>query len=209
MKNVLVADNHEVRLKGIKAILEENFETAEVSGVLCFKAAVEQTSLRPWDLVILGAELPDDDFVETVCQIRAANKVAPIIIFSSFIKAGATVKVMGSGANGFIPKRSRVNELLDAIQKVLTGHTYVHSEVAAELATHLNEKKTLVHEKLSARELEVFLMIANGRTVKEIAQLLRLSEKTVACHLARAREKTGLTSHVQITRYAFRFGLVS
>ena len=92
---------------------------------------------------------------------------------------------------------------------MVNGGNYLHSETASEIAATLREEKPEpLHKKLSERELEIFCLIARGLAVKEIAADLSLSDKTVATYLARIREKTGLSNHVVIARYALQHRLV-
>src|SRR6266536_4519333 len=114
-----------------------------------------------------------------------------------------------AGASGFINKQHAADELITAIRKVLSGGTYVTAAVAEQLASAVQGRGAQpAHEKLSDRELEIFQLIALGRSVKEIAGELALSEKTVGTYIGRIREKTGLSSYVEITRYALQNKLV-
>jgi two-component system invasion response regulator UvrY len=161
-------------------------------------------------LIILDTEISDGNYCDIITQIRLSNKDAFIIIFSAFSKVSCAVKAIKHNVNGLLQKGSSGSELIEAVEKIITEHTYIHSDIAAKIAAHLDKNNNLfLHEKLSAREFEIFVLIAQGYTIKGIAQMLQLSEKTIGSHLTRTREKTGLTSLVHITRYAFRCGLVT
>jgi DNA-binding NarL/FixJ family response regulator len=116
---------------------------------------------------------------------------------------------MKAGANGLIHKHRGSDDLVDAIRQVAGGGQYLHPETAIAVAGALrDEKQSLLHERLSARELEILRLIAQGRAVKEIAADLHLSDKTIATYVSRIREKTGLSSPVDMARYALQHRLV-
>jgi DNA-binding NarL/FixJ family response regulator len=119
------------------------------------------------------------------------------------------VRAIRAGAAGYINKKSAPEELIAAIKKVLAGGRYVSASLAERLAGELNRSAAgLPHECLSNRELQVMRLIASGKSVKEIAGELSLSEKTVGTYRTRVQEKLGMKSPVEITRYAMRHKLV-
>jgi two-component system, NarL family, invasion response regulator UvrY len=132
-----------------------------------------------------------------------------VLILSVSPEAEFAERTLRAGAAGYINKQFASDEILLAVRKVLDGGTYVSATIAEKLASSLKGGDSrALHEKLSNREFQIFRLIALGRSVKEIASELALSEKTVGTYLARIREKTGLSSHVEITRYAFQNKLV-
>lgn len=209
MKNILLADDQEVTRRGIHALLKESYGQAEIFEASNVKIVREQILKRNWDLILLDVMISNDDIIDVINEIRSTHKTVPILMLTISAKVDNIVKTMKAGANGFIHKYRATGDFLEAIKKVSMGETYLHSETAAEIAKYSCEQKPqLAHQKLSNREMEVFRLIALGRTVKEIAVDLDLSEKTVATHLARAKDKMGLASAVEIARYALLNGLV-
>ena len=113
------------------------------------------------------------------------------------------------GASGYLTKQSAPDELLTAIRKILAGGKYITASLAERLAQVLGgELNQEPHESLSDRELQVLLMIARGKTLKEIASTLSLSEKTIETYRSRVSAKMGLRTNVDLTRYATQHGLL-
>ena len=209
MRNVLIADDHAVTRHGIRQLLRDAFDGVEVVGVGDGDAALAELSSRPWDLILLDVMMPGPSIHEMLARIRAVDSSVPVLVLTASSEIEYVIETMKAGANGLIHKHHAVDDLLEAVQRIAEGGTYLHAETAAAIAKTLHARKpTLPHHDLSERELDIFRRIALGRAIKEIGFDLGLSEKTVATYLARIREKTGLTSHVDIARYALKNGLV-
>ncbi|HKX44583.1 MAG TPA: response regulator transcription factor [Burkholderiaceae bacterium] len=209
MRYVLIADDHAVTRHGIREILREAFDGVQVVGVGDGDAALTQLPLQPWDLILLDVMMPGPSILEVLRRIRELNPTVPVLVLTASGEIEYVIEAMKAGANGLVHKHRAVDDLLEAVARIADGGTYLHADTAAEIAKALHARKpTLPHHDLSERELEVFRRIALGRAIKEIGFDLGLSEKTVATYLARIREKTGLTSHVEIARYALKNGLV-
>jgi two-component system invasion response regulator UvrY len=209
MRNVLIADDHAVTRHGIRQLLRDAFDGVEVVGVGDGNAALAELSSRPWDLILLDVMMPGPSILEMLARIRAVDSSVPVLVLTASSEIEYVIETMKAGANGLIHKHHAVDDLLEAVQRIAEGGTYLHAETAAAIAKTLHARKpTLPHHDLSERELDIFRRIALGRAIKEIGFDLGLSEKTVATYLARIREKTGLTSHVDIARYALKNGLV-
>jgi two-component system invasion response regulator UvrY len=209
MQHVLIADDHAVTRHGIQQLLRDAFEGVQVVGVGDGDAALAELPSRPWDLILLDVMMPGPSILELLGRIRLVNPSVPVLVLTASSEIEYVIETMKAGANGLIHKHHAVDDLLQAVQRIAHGGTYLHAETAAAIAKTLQARKpTLPHHDLSARELDIFRRIALGRAIKEIGFELGLSEKTVATYLARIREKTGLTSHVEIARYALKSGLV-
>ena len=209
MENILIADDHVVARRGIREILREAFSAAHVAEASDAADVLAQLPARPWDIILLDILMPGMGVLELLAKIRETNTEVPILILTGLTEPEYVVQTMKAGANGLIHKHRAADDLLEAIERVGAGGSYLHSETAIEVADALRESaRPPPHQRLSERELEVFRLIAVGRAVKEVAADLNLSDKTVATYLARIREKTGLSSHVEIARYALRHGLV-
>jgi DNA-binding NarL/FixJ family response regulator len=118
-------------------------------------------------------------------------------------------RALKSGAAGYLTKESVPEELKEAVRKVVIGGRYVSATLAEKLAVDLREGADIpIHELLSDREFQVLRMIASGKTVKEIAEELSLSVKTVSTYRARILEKTGMKTNAELIRYALQTQLV-
>ncbi len=209
MRHVLIADDHEVTRRGLRTILCDAFEGVRIVEAANTRSVLEQLDDHPWDLILLDVMMPDSNILDVLAAIRRQQAKVPVLMLTAATELEYIIQTMKAGANGLIHKHRAADDLLDAIAKVATGGTYLHPDSASAIARSLRVvEATLPHEHLSARELQIFKLIALGRAIKEIAAELQLSEKTVATYLARIREKTALNSHVDIARYALHHRLV-
>jgi DNA-binding NarL/FixJ family response regulator len=209
MRHVLVADDHEVTRRGLREILVDAFGDVEVCEAARGTEVLERLEERPWDLILLDVRMPGPNICDVITRIRSEMPTTPVLALTAWTEIEYVIETMKAGANGLIHKHHAADELLQAIKVVLDGGSYLHPETAAAIAASLRDVEApKPHHKLSVRELEIFKQIALGKAVKEIAADLQLSDKTVATYLARIREKTGLTSHVEIARYALQHGIV-
>ncbi|MBK6683756.1 MAG: response regulator transcription factor [Deltaproteobacteria bacterium] len=210
MRNVLIADDHQVTRRGLRELLRDAISDLEIVEVADVPSVLLQVTTRRWDLILLDVLMPGGNVLDVLKVIRETGSTIPVLVLTAATEIEYVVQTMHAGANGLIHKHRAADDLLDAIQKVLAGGSYLHPETAAEVAARLRQAAptALPHERLSVRELEIFRAIARGRAIKEIAGDLGLSDKTVATYLGRIREKTGLSSHVDIARYALHHHLV-
>lgn len=209
MHHVLFADDHAVTRRGLRELLQDAFAGVNVVEAVDGPSVVAQAAAQPWDIILLDIMMPGGSILDVIAQIRAANNSSPILIVTAAPEPEYVIQTLKAGANGFIHKHRAMDELLEAIKQVSQGKTYLHGDSADAIAASLRApEKQAPHCSLSARELEIFCAIARGRSIKEIASNLNLSDKTVATYLARIRDKTGLQSHVDIARYALQHGLV-
>ena len=193
----------------MRLILFENDPGAQIGESANAREMLEQVAAREWDLVLLDINLPDRSGLDVLAEIKQLRPNLPVLILSVSPEAEFAERTLRAGAAGYINKQFASDEILLAVRKVLGGGTYVTATIAEKLASGLKGGDSrALHEELSDREFQVFRLIALGRSVKEIAGDLALSEKTVGTYLARIREKTGLSSYVEITRYAFHHKLV-
>lgn len=206
---VLIADDHEIVRRGLCDLLTKEFGTVKVGEAGDSRTTIELLRKGNWDLIILDINMPGRNGLEVLSEARRLCPKTPVLILSIYPEEEFALRAFKLGAAGYINKRSASTELLGAVKKVMAGGKYITTVLAEKLAAVLSgEVQHEPHETLSARELQVLRMIAFGKTIKEIAAELALSEKTVATYRARIAEKLGLTTNVQLTRYAIRQKLV-
>jgi len=209
MTRVLIADDHQVVRHGLRQILQDEFKEFHIGEANDSAQAVELVASKTWDLVLLDINMPGRGGLDALAEIRRLRPKLPILVLSAAPEAEYAVRALKAGAAGYINKQFASDELIVAVRKVMGGGMYASGMVAETLLSGLKAGgEKALHEKLSDRELHVFHLIGMGRSVKEIAAELSLSDKTVATYLARIKEKTGLKSYVEITRYAFQNKLV-
>jgi DNA-binding NarL/FixJ family response regulator len=209
MLNVLIADDHDTVRRGLKEILREVYKEVDFGEAASATDVLTRIRSRQWDLVLLDIQMPGPSVVEVLAQIRS-NSSVPILILTASPEHSYATKTIKAGANGYINKHYASEQLINAIKCVLKGETYLSQEAVQVLASSLRVGggAEQPHEKLSARELEILRMISSGKSVKIIAADLHLSEKTIASYLSRIKEKTRLSSYVEMTRYAIQHRLI-
>jgi len=209
MTHILIADDHDIMIQGLKELLREAFPELLVGEAKNHEQIFALLNQRKWDLIMLDIMIPGSNVIETLQNIRTTDSHVPILILTAVSETEYAVRTLAAGANGYITKHSAADELVVAARKVMAGETYLSNEAATAVATGLREGPTpKLHESLSQRELEVFCLIAEGRAVMEIAYQLSVSGKTISTYVAGIKEKTGLESYVDITRYALKHQLV-
>ena len=161
------------------------------------------------DLIILDLMLPKISGPDVLQRLRKKGQKAPVLVLTAYPEAQFAVRSFKLGASGYLTKQSVSDELVTAIQRILAGGKYVTASLAERLASRLGDTGGQApHEALSNRELQVLHLIAVGKSMKDVADELALSEKTVATYRARISEKAGLKTSVEIARYALKQGLV-
>ena len=207
--NILIVDDHSIVRKGIIALLREDGLDAEFGESGDGRDALAMVSAERWSLVIADITMPGRSGLVLIQDIRATRPDQPILVLSAHAERDYAVRALKLGAAGYVSKQSASEILPAAVRRILDGGRYVSPALAELLAGVLTTPTAgESHDLLSNRELQVLRLIASGRTLKEIASDITLSEKTIATYRARISEKMGLPTNVDLTRYAMRHGLV-
>jgi len=160
-------------------------------------------------VVLLDITMPGFMGLDALKQIKVEKPDLPILVLSMHPEDQYGIRVLKAGASGYLMKSTAPDQLVGAIRKVYRGGRYVSPSLAEKMAFGLQTGATeLPHEALSDREYQVLCMIASGKTVKEIAAELALSEKTVSTYRARILEKMNMKSNAELTHYAIKLDLV-
>jgi len=203
--SVLVADDHKIVRHGLKKILEDEFSEVTIGEASRDTEIAEQLEKSKWDLVILDISMPGKSGLEVLKDIKATHPKIPVLILSMYPEEQFALRVMKSGASGYIRKDSAPEELVDAVNEILEGRKYISPTVMDILSDNVKKDgKVELSEILSDREYEIFMLIAQGKTVSEIAEILSLSVKTVSTHRTHILEKTKLKNNADIVMYAVR-----
>ncbi|WKZ70825.1 MAG: response regulator transcription factor [Melioribacteraceae bacterium] len=205
----LVADDHSIVRMGVKHILERHpvittiFEASDGQEAL---KIIEENEL---DLVILDISMPVISGLEVLKRGLENKPEINFLILSMHAEKEYALRVLKNGASGYLTKDSLADDLHNAIDIVLEGKKYV-SQNMSEILLHINEEKFEIplHEKLSEREFDVFIKLATGKKLNEIAQELFLSIKTVSTYKTRLLDKMNLSSVAEITKYAIDHKLI-
>ncbi len=204
----LVADDHAVVRKGLVQILIEGFPSAEVVEVSNSQQVLEKVRSGKPDVLLMDISMPGRNGLETLKQLRTEGFKMPVLMLSMHPEEQYAVRVLKAGASGFLNKETATEELLAAVQKVLSGRKYISAAVAEQLAELSGTGDKPAHELLSDREMQVLQHIASGKTVSEIALEISLSVNTISTYRTRILEKLNLNNNAEVTRYAFDNNLV-
>lgn len=206
---ILVVDDHAIVRRGMVALLQDSFKGVVVGEAENAREGVTTASGATWDLVIVDISMPGRSGLEMIEELKAVVPALPVLVMSSHSERDYALRALKSGAAGYVSKQSAADTLVAAVTRVLAGRRYISPLVAEQLAGALSgDAPGTSHETLSNRELQVLQLIATGKTIKEISAELALSEKTVATYRSRIAEKMGLSTNVELTRYAMMHGLV-
>lgn len=208
MKRILIADDHEIVRRGLRQLLADEFSDIEMSEAANAREAVEAVRKRAWDAVLLDINMPGRSGLEVLEELKRLRPTMPVVMLTAFPEEDYAVRAFRLGASGYVTKKSASDELLAALRKVFAGGRYVTASLAEKLAASVaGDAPEAPHELLSNRELQVLRLIAQGHTIKEIAASLALSEKTIGTYRSRLADKMGLSTNVELTRYALQHKL--
>ena len=200
--SVLVVDDHALLRTGVANIINHEPDlvvVAEASNGVEAVAAFER--YRP-DVTLLDLRMPVMEGVEAVRQIRERDPHAKVIVLTTYDTDEDISRALKAGAKAYILKDSAADRLIECIHDVLAGKTYLAPQAAAKLA------EGVTRVQLTPRELGTLRLIADGKSNKEIANELGISERTVKTHLGHLFEKLGVTSRTEAVKIAMRRGLV-
>jgi len=206
----MVVDDHELVRLGMRHILDD-YPSIKIVG----EAGDGETAIRlnhevKPDVVLLDISLPGLSGFEVTTRLKRINPGLGIIILTVHEAAPYPGKLLDAGASGYLTKGCPATELIQAIRTVARGGRHIGSSIAQQMAlTMLQGAGTSPFDELSAREMEVMLMLVDGRRMADIANIMHLSPKTVATYKYRIFEKLDTRSDVGMTRIAMRYGVVA
>ena len=206
---ILIADDHAIVRHGLKQILADEFKKSAFGEARNGQEVLDSVWKQDWDVVVLDITMPGRSGLEVLKEIKKAKPKLPVLVLSMHPEDQFAVRVLKSGASGYMTKESAPGELVGAVKKIMAGGRHISTSVAEIMATYLTmDSKRPPHEQLSNREFQVMRMIASGKTVSEIARMLSLSVRTISTYRARILEKTGMKTNAELTHYAFQHSLV-
>jgi DNA-binding NarL/FixJ family response regulator len=205
---LLIADDHKIFAEGLKRLLNADFDIAGVvEDGRELVAAAEK--LRP-DLIVADISMPMLNGIEAVRQIKKVHSEIKVVFLTMHPDVAYAVSAFKAGASGYVLKNSAPDELITAIREGLKGRSYVTPLIAGKLlhsyqsGSH-SETDTVL--RLSSRQREVLQLLAEGRSVKEIAAILNISTKTVEYHKYRMMEDLDIKTSAELIRYAVKQGI--
>jgi two-component system invasion response regulator UvrY len=210
MIRLLIVDDHELVRVGLRQILAE-YPAVEIVGEAAHgEAAIRLNRHLQPDVVLLDISMPGLSGVELTTRLKQARPGLAVLILTVHDAPPYPERLMQAGASGYLTKDCPATEIVQAIRTVARGGRHIGSTVAQQMALGmLPGKPATPFESLSARELEVLMMLADGRRVPEIAAVMHLSPKTIATYKYRIFDKLAARNDVEMTRIAMRYGIVA
>ncbi len=209
MIKILIADDHAIVREGLKQILSENPDLVVVAEASTGQEVLEKISKNDLDLVVLDIAMPGRGGLDILKEIKTQRPRLSVLMLSMYPEEQYAVRVLKSGASGYLTKESAPAELVKAIRQISQGKKYISPSLAEKLAVDLEiSPDRPPHETLSDREYQVMCMIASGKTLREIADGLSLSIKTISTYRSRILEKMNMKTNAELTHYAIKSKLV-
>ncbi len=207
---ILIADDHTIVREGIKMLLIEAYPDAQITDVSDSVTLLDLVLKEKWDVIISDISMPPGDSgLEAVKKIKQHSPATPVIILSMHAPEQYAVRAIKSGASGYLTKGAATLELVNAVTQVLAGKKYLTPEVVSILADSFeNNQNNRTIKNLSEREHEVFMLLAKGKSISDIAKELVLSANTISTFRARIFEKIGFHTTLELIKYAVDNGLV-
>jgi DNA-binding NarL/FixJ family response regulator len=206
MIRVLLADDHAIMRDGLKEIL------ATVDGFELMGEAANGNEVldalhqRQPDLLMMDMSMPGISGISLIEKVKSLYPHLPVLVLTMLDDVQITLRALKSGADGYITKDRPAAELVAALRKVAAGGRYVDPRLAEQMVFN-DAGAELPHNKLSGREMDVYTMLAQGKSINEIAELLFISNKTVSSHKAQLLRKMGMKNTVELVRYAVQQNL--
>ena len=199
---ILTADDHALLRAGIASLVEIEPDMELVAQASTGREAIEQFRRHRPDITLMDLQMPDISGIEAIIAIRSEFPDARIVVLTTYAGDVQVVRALKAGARGYLLKGNVHTDLLATIRAVHAGQKRIPPEVAAELAMHTTE------DQLTARELEVLKLIAQGNANKEIAAQLSVREDTVKSHVGNILEKLGANDRTHAVTIGLKRGII-
>jgi two-component system, NarL family, invasion response regulator UvrY len=209
MIRIGIVDDHAIVRSGLRQLLSDEVDFRVTAEAADGREALEIARRGDVDVLLLDLSMREHGGVDALTAIKARFPDLPVLILSGFPEAHYATTLLRQGAAGYLNKECDPQEIATAIRTVALGRRYITPAVAELLADGIaGEDGRRPHEALSERELQVFLRLARGETVGQVAQQMFLSVKTVSTYRSRVLEKMKLQSNSELTYYALKNGLI-
>ena len=209
MINILVVDDHALIRKGMKQILDDTSDIRVTGEAESGQQAIKMVRENKYDIALLDITLPDKYGIDVLRQLKLQCPSLPILILSMHPDEQYAMRSIRAGAAGYMNKQSAPSQLVTAIRQVASGRKYISGELAEQLANEMaNDKQEVTHQILSNREYQTLCLMAAGKSLSEMADIMSLSAKTVSVYRARMLEKMKLRNNAEAVRYAIDHHLI-
>ena len=210
MIRIGIVDDHAIVRSGLRQFLGDNVDFRVTGEAGNGREALELARGGDVDVLLMDISMPDQSGVDALSAIKARFPELPVLILSCFPETHYATALLRQGASGYLNKECDPEEIATAIRTVSRGRRYISPLVAELLADGVagGAADRPAHESLSERELQVFLRLAKGETVGDMAKAMFLSVKTVSTYRSRVLEKVKLETNSDLTYYALKNGLI-
>jgi two-component system, NarL family, invasion response regulator UvrY len=209
MIRIALVDDHAMVRAGLRQFFSDHIDLEVVAEAANGREAMQLARNEEIDVMVMDISMPDQSGVDVLKAIKLRWPELPVLILSSFPEAHYATTLLRQGASGYLNKDCDPQDIVGAIRTVYRGRKYISPGVAELLADGLGGAADgPPHEQLSDRELQVFLRLAKGEAVGQIAVSMSLSVKTVSTYRTRVMEKMKLESNSDLTYYALKNGLI-
>jgi DNA-binding NarL/FixJ family response regulator len=208
---VILVDDHQVLREGLRLLLKSEEDIQVIGEAENGTQALELAKETKPDVVVMDLGLPDISGIEVTRSIRNQIPGVRIVVLSMHTLKDFILNAIEAGADGYVPKSSTHESLLDAIRVVHSGERYLHPQAANALVDNYREEESMeamLFRDLTEREQDVFRLSAQGYTSREIGERLVISPKTVDTHRQRAYEKLGIEHRSELVRFALKLGIL-
>jgi len=201
--NFLIVDDHAIVRKGLTELLREGFISINITEASNSIEVDAKLKNKVWDFILLDISMPGQNGIEILKQLRAFGIKAPILMLSTHSDDLYALRLLNTGANGFLNKNDAPDELINAIKKILSGKKYVTAILAEKLIESSDTIQKRTHLLLSDRESQIFLLLASGSSVSEIAVSISLRIDVVKAYQIQIMEKMRFATNAELSQYAF------
>jgi DNA-binding NarL/FixJ family response regulator len=210
MIRTLVADDHAIVRQGLKQILTDTPDIVVAGEAAHGEEVLDHLAKDPVDVVLLDITMPGRSGFEVLQDIRRRHKSLPVLILSAHPEELYGIRALKAGASGYLMKERAPEEIVSAVRKVAAGGKYINASLAETLVGRLEGGHDApIHHSLSTREYEVMCHIAHGCSMKEIAEKIGLSIKTISTYRSRILEKLKMKTNAQLVHYAIHENLLN
>jgi DNA-binding NarL/FixJ family response regulator len=209
MIRVMIADDHAIVREGLKQILSDVPDIEVAIEAASGDEALELAKTANWDVLLLDIAMPGKNILELIKLVKLVKPRQAILILSMYPEQQYAIRILQAGADGYLGKESAPEKLIAVIRKLAAGGKYISETIAEQIVQQMSAKENHArHISLTDREFQVFMAIAKGKRLSDIALEMELSIKTVSTYRTRLLDKLGLATNGDIIHYAIKYRLI-
>jgi two-component system, NarL family, invasion response regulator UvrY len=206
---ILICDDHKIVRDGLRQILQQLTGTILITEASDGNEAISLLKKDDFDIMLLDISLPGKSGLDVLQSVKEKWPLINVLMLSMYPQEQYAIRAIKLGASGYLTKDTASEELLLAVKKVSEGGKYISQSLAENLFSHMEKDSSRQkHDMLSAREFEIMIQLANGKSLLEIGEQLYISHKTVSTYRSRIMEKMELHKNTELTRYCLENKLI-